>query len=278
MGKKSGQVSRPNVVDMRIRLPAEVKGQIEALAKTSGASMNGEIVSRLERSLEVESDFGDPASRRMFLRFQDQVSRMEAITGKSWLSDLATNEAVRRLIDHEIILNRPPVENEVEINAAWEKFRERQIEAYSHARVLERMGAIARARNALLASIGPTDDPLDYMAHSYTYDPNGYGGVLGQTFSDEHRRVMAAVDYFGLRLAVDFSKPFEDWQLDSEDDTFGEATAEAAHFYLRLLPGHVEKAVQARTVFREAFSAKASALATGKLLSDSTPEMSDDVA
>ncbi|MBB2775722.1 UNVERIFIED_ORG: hypothetical protein HNP28_001010 [Comamonas terrigena] len=37
---------------MKIRLPADLKDQIEAAAKDSGRSMNAEIVARLEESLK----------------------------------------------------------------------------------------------------------------------------------------------------------------------------------------------------------------------------------
>jgi len=38
---------------MKIRLPADLKDQIETAAKDSGRSMNAEIVARLERSFKV---------------------------------------------------------------------------------------------------------------------------------------------------------------------------------------------------------------------------------
>ncbi|WP_279047206.1 Arc family DNA-binding protein [Cedecea davisae] len=39
---------------LRIRLPSELKGKIEDAAKTSGRSMNAEIVQRLDASFSVE--------------------------------------------------------------------------------------------------------------------------------------------------------------------------------------------------------------------------------
>lgn len=41
---------------MKIRLPADLKDQIEAAAKDSGRSMNAEIVARLEQSFGIKPD------------------------------------------------------------------------------------------------------------------------------------------------------------------------------------------------------------------------------
>lgn len=56
---------------MKIRLPADLKDQIEAAAKDSGRSMNAEIVARLEGSFSESSD------TEMVHKLVDQLDRQE---------------------------------------------------------------------------------------------------------------------------------------------------------------------------------------------------------
>ncbi|QNQ40602.1 Arc family DNA-binding protein [Brucella intermedia] len=51
-------VDDPEEVRLTLRLPASLRDKIAALSKESGRSLNAEIVSMLERSIGVESEYG----------------------------------------------------------------------------------------------------------------------------------------------------------------------------------------------------------------------------
>lgn len=65
---------------MKIRLPADLKDQIEAAAKAAGRSMNAEIVARLEQSFKQEEEGFDLAFRSAVL--EDEIKSLEAKLGK----------------------------------------------------------------------------------------------------------------------------------------------------------------------------------------------------
>jgi len=51
-------VDDPEEVRLTLRLPAPLRDKLSALSKESGRSLNAEIVSMLERSVGVESEYG----------------------------------------------------------------------------------------------------------------------------------------------------------------------------------------------------------------------------
>lgn len=65
---------------MKIRLPADLKDQIEAASKQSGRSMNAEIVARLEQSFKQGEEEFDHAFRSAVL--EDELKSLEARLGK----------------------------------------------------------------------------------------------------------------------------------------------------------------------------------------------------
>ncbi|MDH0900737.1 Arc family DNA-binding protein [Comamonas aquatica] len=63
---------------MKIRLPADLKDQIEAAAKDSGRSMNAEIVARLERTFAAHPST-DSDARSALLEYEIAANQVEAL-------------------------------------------------------------------------------------------------------------------------------------------------------------------------------------------------------
>lgn len=70
----------------RLRIPEELKAQIEKSAATNNRSMTAEIVSRLERSFDVDGDWSnaleniDDALKRIS-KLEDAVGDLQHATG-----------------------------------------------------------------------------------------------------------------------------------------------------------------------------------------------------
>ena len=70
---------------MKIRLPADLKDQIEAAAKAAGRSMNAEIVARLERSFTADKEVEQIAFESGFeaAMLREDVARLTALLQKA---------------------------------------------------------------------------------------------------------------------------------------------------------------------------------------------------
>ena len=62
-----------------LRIPEALRARIEKVAKARGASMNAEIVERLQRSFETESRFGGPR----LVELIETIARVMKSTGES---------------------------------------------------------------------------------------------------------------------------------------------------------------------------------------------------
>lgn len=74
---------------MKIRLPADLKDQIETLAKEAGRSMNAEIIERLKATLDPEND---PAVLRQKILEMQGDAALEAMYSSSAKTELITTK------------------------------------------------------------------------------------------------------------------------------------------------------------------------------------------
>lgn len=104
-----------DLVQLKLRFREATRAKIEAAAKASGNSLNAEIVSRLERSLNQDAQAGGSQNQRLFNRLADAIDQIQNLTGKTWTADPATYVAVRRALWHEMSEVAPPIVNESDV-------------------------------------------------------------------------------------------------------------------------------------------------------------------
>lgn len=80
----------------RLRLPEDLKAQIEASAKANGRSMNAEVLSRLERSFDLDDGLADldtrvqnieENERETYRRLEELESRMASVMEHTHMTD-----------------------------------------------------------------------------------------------------------------------------------------------------------------------------------------------
>lgn len=81
---------------MKIRLPADLKDQIETAAKNSGRSMNAEIAARLEQSFKQEQEEFTHAFRSAVL--EDEIKSLEARLGKKLTASPNADEIADKVV------------------------------------------------------------------------------------------------------------------------------------------------------------------------------------
>ena len=122
MPKKSDETREATqMVGLQLRFREDLRARLTDAAKTSGKSLNSEIVSRLERSLDADQDTGGGVTARALRIVASEIERAERYTERSWLSDTATHEAASLLIADAIKRLRPTpqLEDITPTNTAW---------------------------------------------------------------------------------------------------------------------------------------------------------------
>lgn len=108
MPKKSDETREATqMVGLQLRFREDLRARLTDAAKTSGKSLNSEIVSRLERSLDADQDTGGGVTARALRIVASEIERAERYTERSWLSDTATHEAASLLIADAVKRLRP---------------------------------------------------------------------------------------------------------------------------------------------------------------------------
>jgi len=110
-----------------VRMRESLRRQLEEAAKKRGVSMNALIVEGLEQMFreaqagedrdrmiratteaEIKQQFGGPEAFEYARALACMIRGLEAFTGKSWRTDLETNESVCVLVDVYFKKNGPP--------------------------------------------------------------------------------------------------------------------------------------------------------------------------
>ena len=79
---------------MKIRLPADLKDQIEALAKQAGRSMNAEIIHRLQQTLTDGPQSAEAPTRNQ-IRFGKVSAILQVSNGA--VSEISVNELAQAI-------------------------------------------------------------------------------------------------------------------------------------------------------------------------------------
>lgn len=112
MAGKSDKAREPTqMVGFQMRLKESLRADLELRATASGSSLNGEVIARLERSLEEDRLFGVGPARALFIDIARQIALVEAVTGQPWHLDPATYWAVRHMAEDVLKRAEPPPPN-----------------------------------------------------------------------------------------------------------------------------------------------------------------------
>lgn len=202
MPGKHGQVSRPNLVDMKIRLPAPLRERIEAACEATGASMNGEIVARLETSFAAADGLGQTHLRPALMLIAHDAWRVEQHTGKKWTEDRVTAHAIAELAGDSFRYSTPFL-NQSEINTASEELKAWKNKMEGRIAYLKDVGAITELKDPpYRAGMGGVlQNALAGIAVSRPKPPEGWEDAV------------EAIKSFGWEVAVDLTANAYDWPL-----------------------------------------------------------------
>lgn len=152
-------------VGFQLRFQERTRARLEQAAKENGASLNSEIVSRLDQSLAADDRAGSVRTQRMFDRLAATLSELEETTGKAWTEDPATFAAARRALLDEILNLAPPMVNEQDIAAAI-KDQTKWAQVQSQLLTLKMAGGEPHQAIAALGlpSKGRQAEPIDFDA------------------------------------------------------------------------------------------------------------------
>lgn len=95
MARKSDKQRDPTqIVGLQLRFREDLRARIERAAEESGNSMNTEIATRLERSLDAERHYGDAQTRALVRDIIGRIALIEGVTVEEWHRDPTTYYAV----------------------------------------------------------------------------------------------------------------------------------------------------------------------------------------
>jgi hypothetical protein len=94
-----------DTVQLKLRFKENLRARLEQSARRHEASLNSEIVHRLEQSFQEEA--GSPETTKLLRLIGSMISLAEQQTGKSWASDLKTWSAVQSAIAKILSDNEP---------------------------------------------------------------------------------------------------------------------------------------------------------------------------
>ncbi|MGM4957218.1 TraY domain-containing protein [Bradyrhizobium barranii] len=89
------------------RLDDATRDRLEREAEKSGHSLSREIQNRLEDSLNEKNAWGAPHVRDFARLAMHLANQVEGVTGKQWLEDQFTFEALKRALDISLALLNP---------------------------------------------------------------------------------------------------------------------------------------------------------------------------
>lgn len=92
------QRQETDLVQLKLRFQERVRSRLEDAAKANGTSLNSEIVTRLDRSLEDDARGGSHETNRFLFSLASQIAIAERDTGKSWQEDAETYWLARLLM------------------------------------------------------------------------------------------------------------------------------------------------------------------------------------
>lgn len=92
---------------LRLRFSEGLRARIERAAAASGRSMNAEILTRLQASLDADELAGGPHTARFLRLASALIETIEARTGKKWTEDAKTWAAVASMLQHVVQDSNP---------------------------------------------------------------------------------------------------------------------------------------------------------------------------
>lgn len=264
MTGKSGQVSRPKLVDMKVRLPAELREKIEDASTENGSSMNGEVVDRLEQSFQ--SPVGLPQFEHLSGILQAiafDIWRVEQRAGKKWNESRAVSHAAG-IIASEYFDFATPEANAEGVQVAIDKLDKINEAATGKIGYLLEVGALktkpsdkqAYITNALLNS-DPLVTLMPVAEDAVPFPPPRYVDLLG------------LISFRGLRLAVNLHEDAAKWALQRGGEVMPEGEKAGVLAVLESLQSLAEDWRDAFGELEDARGAEFEAKAEGKKLAAS---------
>lgn len=265
MPGKRGQVSRPNMTDMKIRLPADLREQIEAASKDNGSSMNGEIVSRLEQSFLQTADIPQDHLRPIMRNIAFDIWRLENKRGASWLKDRVVAHGAAKIAS-DYFRNTTRWENQQALTAVVEKSETLRKKLERKLGYLLEVGAIGPkeegrspySMNALMTHPhNPEGYGLERSADAIEYPPSKFGWLVH------------LLDQRGLRLLINLGDDISHWTLSRAGEAMPEAEKVGVAAVLSSLEDFVADYAKLGVELREAEAPEKEAEALGKKLAAS---------
>lgn len=147
------------MVGFQLRFQEQTRAKLESAAKANGASLNSEVVARLERSLQDDARAGSHNTSRFLITMASQIAVAESDTGKSWQEDAETYWLARLLMLRTIAAH-DPVSRE---NKAYVELKAKKEAAQERRDLLDKVLTECRAigRNALLM-LATSKEGTDY--------------------------------------------------------------------------------------------------------------------
>lgn len=155
MPKKSDE-ARPatQMVGLQLRFQERLRSQLEQAAKAAGTSLNSDIVSRLERSLEDDEHAGGIKAKWLLQEIAGLFRRADDLAGQSWREDFRAYGAAKALLSKWMIDQRPAPLNHMEVEAALGVFEAQQARLDGALETLRQAGVIKKiTREGVLAGI-----------------------------------------------------------------------------------------------------------------------------
>jgi Arc-like DNA binding dprotein len=109
----------PRDVQLKLRYRRALHDRLLNAAERNGASLNSEIVRRLEATFILEENAGGRATMALVAAIIADIAEIEAVTKKSWADDNETYSAVKRAVRAAIVDRAPRrMENHEEVSSA----------------------------------------------------------------------------------------------------------------------------------------------------------------